>query len=115
MSINQNQILLSICIPTYNRANFLSNTLLAIAPQVDQYCNICELIISDNASEDETKNIIKEYQNHYKGIQYFVNPQNLGGRQNIWKVTTYATGKYIWILGDDDMPTPGAVSQNLVI
>ncbi len=111
----QKQIALSICIPTYNRANLLRNTLLSLAPQVDVNSDFCEVIVSDNASEDDTKNIVVECQQKYKNIKYFRNESNLGGRQNIWKVTTYATGKYIWILGDDDMPTPGAIEYILSI
>jgi glycosyltransferase involved in cell wall biosynthesis len=45
------QIALSICIPTYNRANLLRNTLLSLAPQVDVNSDFCEVIVSDNASK----------------------------------------------------------------
>jgi len=111
--MNNNDVLLSICIPTYNRAKLLKNTLLSIAPQVDIFERHCELIISDNASEDNTQEVASEIIKKYKSVKYFRNSSNLGGRQNIWKVTTYAQGKYIWLLGDDDRPTPGAVEYIL--
>jgi glycosyltransferase involved in cell wall biosynthesis len=108
-------IFFSICIPTYNRAKLLKNTLLAVAPQVDIFEKYCELIISDNASEDDTQEVVSEIQKKYNAVKYFRNSHNLGGRQNIWKVTTYSTGQYIWLLGDDDMPTPGAIEHILKV
>ena len=112
---NNSEIILSVCIPTYNRSSVLKDTLMAIAPQVDANQGQCELIISDNASSDSTKEVVISYKDIYKNIKYFSNDRNLGGRQNIWKATTYASGKYIWILGDDDMPTPGSITHILSI
>ena len=59
--------LVSICIPIYNSAGFLSKCLDSIVSQT--YPNK-EIIVSDNASTDETEKIAKEYVEEYK-IKYY--------------------------------------------
>ena len=61
-----NQPLVSICIPTYNDARFLRESLDSIVNQT--YSNK-EIIVSDNVSTDETEKIVKEY----VGIQILTN------------------------------------------
>jgi len=70
-------ILLSICIPTYNRAIFLQRLLESIIGQ-DFYDNkIIEIIICDNKSTDNSIAMIKEYVEKYKNIRYYVNDYNI--------------------------------------
>ena len=62
------QPLLSICIPTYNRADKLKQTLESIVSQpefidFDEF----EIVISDNGSKDGTKEICEELKKKYKG------------------------------------------------
>ena len=87
----------SIVIPTYNRAKFLKTTLLIILKQTFQDF---ELIISNNCSTDETVEVVQSFKD--KRIRYFENKKNIGAEMNMKKVLTYARGKYLFTVGDDD-------------
>lgn len=69
--------LLSICIPTYNRWKYLMNTLNSIIYQEEFQTGQVEIIISDNASTDNTEKIAKEYASHFKNIWYYRNAENI--------------------------------------
>lgn len=87
----------SIVIPTYNRAKFLN---AAIATTLQQTYKDFELIISNNCSTDNTREVVKSFKD--KRIRYYENKINIGGEPNMKKVMSYARGKYIFTLGDDD-------------
>lgn len=64
------KIILSIVIPTKNRANLLKKVLKSIERQsADQ--NAFEVIVIDNGSTDETKDVAKEYRGKIKNYRYF--------------------------------------------
>ncbi len=88
----------SIVIPTYNRGNYLK---LAIKSILRQNYDDYEIIITDNASTDNTKEVIYSFRN--KKIKYFKNKENIGFNRNLYKAINLAQGKYIFILGDDDL------------
>lgn len=95
--------LLSICIPTYNRAKLLQECLNSL---VSQFSNQdikkkVEIIISNNNSKDDTEKIVKKFQKKYRNIRYFKNKKNIGIK-NTMRVATLAAGKYIWFFADDD-------------
>lgn len=69
--------LLSICIPTYNRANYLKKSIESIIDQEEFKNGEVEIIISDNASEDNTEEIGIKYAGQYSNINYFRNIQNI--------------------------------------
>lgn len=97
MEPSMNHKVLSICIPTYNRANILKNTLSNL---VAQDISRIEIIISDNASTDETYEVVKEYDDY--GINYFCNSKNQGFTYNLIKVMEYANTDYITLVSDED-------------
>ena len=103
-------IKLSICIPTYNRANFISETLDSI---VKQATDEIEIIISDNASQDNTKDVVSYYQSQFPQIIYHCNKTNIGASQNYLKVVELAKGEFCWLFGSDDIFEPGAISEML--
>ena len=72
--------LLSICIPTYNRDECLNNCIYSIVSQKMFNSSDVELVISDNASDDNTYEIVKKYQEQYKNIIYTRNSENIGDR-----------------------------------
>ena len=102
---------LSICIPTYNRASLLNECLLAI---YNTKCNFLdfEVCVSDNASTDDTFSIVDSFKK-YKNFSYERNDTNLGIPLNFLKVVSIAKGKYVWLLGDDDIITTDAIQQIL--
>lgn len=99
-----NKPLLSICIPTYNRAHYLKGCLDNIVSQFsdeDVYRSI-EIVISDNASPDNTKELVEEYQKKFGNIRYFRNEKNLEFIRNVDNVISKAKGEFCWTLSDDD-------------
>lgn len=71
---------LSICIPTYNRCNYLKYSLESIVVQEPFLNGEVEIVISDNASTDNTKEVAQEFVQKYKNILYFKNEQNIRDR-----------------------------------
>ena len=102
--------LLTIAIPTYNRASCLSLLLENLAPQLPGHPEI-ELIISDNASPDRTQEVVQQFQDAGLAARYIKNSANIGPDANILQCFTLATGRYVWICGDDDVIVPGALSR----
>jgi len=103
-------IKLSICIPTYNRANFLG---AAIDSVIKQATEEVEIVISDNASTDHTEELVREYQTRFPRIRYHKAKENMGADRNFLKVAELATGEYCWLLGSDDALADGAISTVL--
>jgi len=103
--------LLSICIPTYNRAHYLKECLDSIVCQFDDkdvYEKV-EIVISDNSDSNETEEMIKKYQINCDNINYFHNKKNIGFDLNLFNAIKKANGKYCWELGDDDLVKNGAI------
>lgn len=108
-----NKPLLTIAIPTFNRANLLELSLSRILEASKGFEDYVEIVISNNCSEDNTESVIKEAQKLYP-IKYFVNSENVGFNYNyIRLIDEYATGKYCWVLGDDDFLYPNAIKEVL--
>lgn len=99
-------IKLSICIPTYNRAAFLGEALDSV---IRQATDEVEIVVSDNASTDNTAALVHEYQARFPRIRYHKNSENLGFDRNILKVVELAEGEYCWLLGSDDALAEGAI------
>lgn len=91
--------LLSICIPTYNRAEYLRKTLDSIVNQ-EGFVEHCEIVISDNGSSDNTEEVVKKFVSLYSNIRYYRNETNIGPDSNFLKVMDFALGKYIKLHGD---------------
>lgn len=105
--------LLSICIPTYNRAEDLNNCLASIASQVTENPSLndqLEVVISDNASTDHTQQIVDDYRATFSNLTYVRNDENMGFDKNTLRAVRAASGTYAWYLGDDDMIVHGALS-----
>jgi glycosyltransferase involved in cell wall biosynthesis len=92
--------LVSVGIPTYNRADGLKKTLASITRQ--SYQNL-EIIISDNGSPGvDTENVVREFQKNDPRIQYFRQDENLGPAANFAFVLMKASGDYFMWATDDD-------------
>jgi len=86
----------TIGIPTYNRAGFLRE---ALGFAVGQTLEDLEVVVSDNASTDDTAEVA-----HEAGcrVRYFRNPANIGQWANFRKAVELAKGEYFSWLQDDD-------------
>lgn len=99
-------MILSICIPTYNRAYKLKKLLYFLDNEI-RTANIgeIELLIGDNCSTDDTENIVFDFMNNLLpySCRYYKNERNLGLVGNLFELNKKARGAYIWWLGDDDL------------
>lgn len=96
--------LLTIAIPTYNRAKLLDKQIAWLANAIKGFESECEIIISDNCSEDNTPEIIKKWQICLPKITFRAkrHSKNLGVMRNIAYCLNAATSKYVWTISDDD-------------
>ena len=100
-----NSFLLTLAIPTYNRAKVLDETLNHFINDKD-FSDVIEIIISDNCSDDNTEEIVKKYTCQYENIKYYRNEENIKDR-NFSKVLSLGSGKYIKIFNDTVRLNPG--------
>lgn len=87
----------SICIPTYNRAHILP---YAVASVLNQTYGDFELIICDDASTDNTAEVVAQW--HDPRICYIRHPQNIKRSRNMRSGYEAAQGKYFIKFDDDD-------------
>lgn len=107
-----NKPILSICIPTYNRASYLDQCLLAIYSQLERNPVLFEKVevaVSNNDSPDNTEEVAMKYKNKYSNFTYCRNSENIGADKNYINSVSIANGVYGWIIGDDDIIANGAL------
>ncbi len=94
--------LLSICIPTYNRACNLWRTLNSITTQKGfLFTNFVEIVISDNCSTDGTEQVVLEFVKKYPNkIRYIKRDKNISGDENFVYVLSQASGKFVKLHND---------------
>jgi glycosyltransferase involved in cell wall biosynthesis len=88
--------LLTIVIPTYNRADVLSRTLEALFSNPDYDADKIEVVVSDNASTDHTA----EVAGRYPQVRYFRNETNIGPNRNFTVSLSRGHGKYLRLMND---------------
>jgi glycosyltransferase involved in cell wall biosynthesis len=89
----------SIGLPVYNGERYLAEVIESILAQ--SYTHF-ELIISDNASTDNTADICKAYLTNDSRIRYIRNPKNMGAAWNYNRLVHLAKGEYFkWAAHDD--------------
>lgn len=104
------QPILTLAIPTFNRAPFLAELLEALLPQfAGPAAETAELVISDNASDDNTGEIVRGFQARGLPCRYVRQPENVGADSNFLSCLQTARGQYCWVMGDDDLALPGAI------
>lgn len=91
--------LVTIGIPTYNRAKMLKRAIDGVLKQ--SYSRI-EIIVSDNASSDETESMMLQWCTEDSRIRYFRQKENIGAGNNFRFVRSLASGEYFLWHGDDD-------------
>jgi glycosyltransferase involved in cell wall biosynthesis len=94
---------ISICIPTYNQANYLE---LAIKSALEQTIPILEIIVSNDCSTDNTKEVLDKLSNEIPILRVVHQPNNLGIAENVNACLRLAKGKYIIRLDSDDCLMP---------
>lgn len=99
---------LSIGLPVYNGEQFLSDALESL---LEQTFGDFELIISDNASTDGTREICESYTLQDKRIIYLRNPENIGATKNFNRVFYWASGQYFRWAAVDDICAPDLLKK----
>ncbi len=102
--------LVSIGLPVYNGENYLRQALDSLLMQ--DYTNF-ELIISDNASTDRTREICFEYTTKDNRIKYYRNQINTGAPANFNRVFELSSGDYFMWASHDDYREPSYISKCL--
>ena len=107
--------LLSLVVPTYNRANYLSSLLASVATELHANTALqtdIEVVVSDNASIDNTKDMCSEWKSRYPDVLvYRRNESNMGGPANLVLGIKHARGQYCMFIGDDDRLAEGALTE----
>lgn len=109
----KNNKILTIAIPTYNRALYLEQSLERITSQIKGFEDEIELLVSDNCSVDNTQQVVNKFINAGAPIIYNKNASNLGMDGNFVYCFQNAKSKYVWILGDDDYLVDGTIAKLL--
>jgi FkbM family methyltransferase len=104
--------LLSICISTYNRAEWLATSLKNWTRLYPDPLPEVEFLVCDNTSTDHTPQVVKPYLDR-TDFAYHRNVRNVGMLGNLRETAHYARGEYVWIIGDDDLLMPGAIERIL--
>lgn len=110
--INKNA-LLCICVPIYNRMDYLDRMLSRFLEDKDLFDNTINLIISDNCSQEDLQSCCKTYQDQGLNLFYHRNKNNLGSNGNFIWCFNHTVGKYTWLLGSDDIPQKGNLRKLL--
>lgn len=107
--------ILSICIPTYDRGAFLPDLLNSIITQVASLPPILaalgvEVVISDNASHDDTPERIKPFRDAI-ALTYVRQSENIGPDRNFIAAVGSARGNFCWLMGSDDVIEQGGLER----
>lgn len=113
--ISKSQPVLSICITTYNREGWCKKAIENIITIWPQENPQVEIIICDNASSDTTEKSVTSLISSRKDFKYFRNEKNVGMLGNLGKTVMHSSGKFVWLVGDDDLLFPGSIQKVLSI
>lgn len=103
-------ILLTIAIPTRNRAVYLGQNLEQLKKEMEGVSEKIELIVSDNCSSDETADVVRSFVDKGLAVSYVRNDQDIGWGRNFLQCFNLARGAYVLILGDDDFIVDGGLA-----
>jgi len=103
---------LTIGIPTFNRSHMIGKAIASVRNQLtDISAGRIELLVSDNASTDDTQTVIAALQAHAAlPISYYRNETNVGMDRNFDLLFKRGRGRFVWMLGDDDYLLDDAIA-----
>jgi glycosyltransferase involved in cell wall biosynthesis len=106
----ENMAKASICIPTYNRADYLT---YAVNSVLEQTYGDFELIICDDGSTDDTSERVRQWSD--ERIRYVRHPQNIGRSRNMRSGFDAASGEYFIKFDDDDAIAPQFLEKTVAV
>jgi hypothetical protein len=101
--------LVSVCIPTYNSAAFVAETIGSVLTQ--DYPSI-EVVIADHGSTDGTPELLQEFA-HDPRVRVVLGPPGGGAQANWNRATDQAVGEYVKLVCADDPLYPGCLSRQI--
>jgi glycosyltransferase involved in cell wall biosynthesis len=110
--------ILTICIPTFNRIDFLKKQMLFFQSQINKNEKIIKkvtFIVADNASTDNTATFLSQFRKDNNFFEYIINPSNLGIIGNIGVLLNSSVSEYVWFVSDDDELKDGVVEEVIAI
>jgi len=103
--------LVSVLLPTYNAEKYIAEAIDSVIQQ--EYKNV-EIVISDDASIDNTPGILKEYQKKYPDlIKLFLQEKNLGVTNNCNFILENCSGEFICFFAGDDRLYQNCISEGI--
>ncbi len=99
---------ITACLPVYNGEKFLARTIESLLAQ--DYPNV-RILISDNASNDATEDICRNYAGKYDRIEYTRNTTNIGPGPNADKLVRMCTSPFLLWASDHDIWHPNFISR----
>ena len=113
MNVN-NEIMVSVCVVTYNQEEYIAECLESLVNQKTNF-NF-EIIIGEDCSTDNTRNIIRGFVERYPEIIIpLFYEKNIGPIENIKRVYQAASGKYIAHMDGDDFALPNKLQEQFNI
>lgn len=106
----KNKIKFSILICTYNAAKHIASAIQSI---LDQSYNHYEILIWDNNSQDNTRNILTQFSKTDCRIKTFFHPTGIGWPHGISELLKHSTGDYMMFLGADDLFYDYCILENV--
>jgi glycosyltransferase involved in cell wall biosynthesis len=103
--------LLTIIIPTYNRAENLSMLLHALWIECAALTGMVTVMVFDNASSDRTPEVTRGMQAIWPELRIQRHVHNCGAEENFCRGIDSVETRYFWIIGDDDCPRRGVVKR----
>lgn len=97
---------ITVCVPTYNRADLLRGCLASLVAQT--FTDI-DILVSDNCSTDDTEAVVRGVRD--PRIQYVRTEKNTGPVANINSLVSRATGEYVIVAHDDDVYLPECLAR----
>lgn len=102
--------LLSVCITTYERADWLELNIVNFIEIAKHLGQQVELVVCDNASLKSVGDIFSKYHFHSQ-IFLYGNSANIGMLGNLPQTVSLARGDYVWLIGDDDIIHQGSLEK----
>ncbi|MCB1754360.1 MAG: glycosyltransferase family 2 protein [Gammaproteobacteria bacterium] len=101
--------LLTIAIPTFNRAELLDQQLQRLHKELSGLEEYCNILVSNNQSTDETAAVIEKWQAQLPNFSLFTQENNIGAVRNIAWCLQNADTPFVWALSDDDPLIEGSL------
>jgi abequosyltransferase len=101
--------LLTIAVPTYNRAGDLARLLATLRRELAGHEHRVRVIVADNASTDGTAAVVDQAVALWPDIHVVRQLENVGMDGNFSACAQAVDTDFFWVMGDDDLPVPGAI------